>query len=251
METYRARIANTVKSYIADAIIDSPSNARRLKEHFTGRSKSRYNQEDELSLNTAVSNSAAWILKLGTKSFDLLQGPAMAELGWLAIKRNQRGLSPLEYREAEKVFAGTIPLYRINIDEKSLMAFVGAKFAGARHMGVTTFHTINFTRRLRCTKGSSDMAWLIHELVHVAQMQQVGSQYTVEALHAQFTEGYHYGGPEALENKALCEFNREQQAMIIEDYYHCVLYKKKHRRYGKLPARLYKEKVEEMRRGEL
>jgi bifunctional pyridoxal-dependent enzyme with beta-cystathionase and maltose regulon repressor activities len=60
------------------------------------------------------------------------------------------------------------------------------------------------------------MKWLIHELTHVAQMEHAGSQYLIEAFHAQVTEGYGYTPGEKL---YLRDYNREQQASIIADYY--------------------------------
>ena len=66
---------------------------------------------------------------------------------------------------------------------------------------------------------------LIHELVHVWQYQKVGIVYIPRALVAQRSaEGYDYGGAEGLEaarqaGRSLLEFNLEQQADIVSDYY--------------------------------
>jgi len=68
------------------------------------------------------------------------------------------------------------------------------------------------------------MAWLVHELGHVAQYTQLGLQYMGEAIHSQATVGYNYGGGAALAGKRLSDFNREQQADILKDYYRLVLY---------------------------
>ena len=86
-------------------------------------------------------------------------------------------------------------------------------------MAVTLFNTIHFSRRIHPRPGNEDMAWLIHELAHVAQMEHVGSQIMGEALHAQGTEGYEYGGAKALQGRDLRDFNREQQGDIAKDYY--------------------------------
>ena len=65
---------------------------------------------------------------------------------------------------------------------------------------------------------------LLHELVHVYQYERAGShRYFAEALLAQHQEGYSYGGVEALREarargKHLKDFNREQQAQIVQDY---------------------------------
>jgi hypothetical protein len=91
-------------------------------------------------------------------------------------------------------------------------------------MGVTTAHTINFNKKIAAAPGNGDMAWLIHELGHVAQYTYVGIQYMGEAIHAQATGGYAYGGGAALAGKKLSDFNREQQADIMRDYYRLVVY---------------------------
>jgi hypothetical protein len=70
-----------------------------------------------------------------------------------------------------------------------------------------------------------DDALLIHELVHVWQYQRLGFRYIPQALRAQASgAGYDYGGTEALyrarrEGKTLFDFNLEQQADIIADYF--------------------------------
>ncbi len=59
------------------------------------------------------------------------------------------------------------------------------------------------------------MAWLIHELTHVSQMEHVGMQYIGEALYAQATTGYGY----TLGKPHLRDYKREQQAEIVKHYY--------------------------------
>ena len=107
-------------------------------------------------------------------------------------------------------------------------------------MGVTTFHTINFNRKIRTAAGSPDMKWLIHELTHIAQMERVGSRYLVEAFYAQATEGYNYTPGE---KPHLCDYNREQQASIVADYYF-------KRAYG-VPTAAYEPYIAELRAGKL
>jgi Domain of unknown function (DUF4157) len=88
----------------------------------------------------------------------------------------------------------------------------------------TTFHTVNLP-----TTGyheRSNVAILVHELVHVYQYERAGSRYFAEALLAQHEAGYDYGGAAALQlaqlqGKHLCDFNREQQAQIAQDFYVC------------------------------
>ena len=68
---------------------------------------------------------------------------------------------------------------------------------------------------------------LMHELTHVYQYEQVGSRYLGEAIYVLIKtkrDCYRYGGKAGLqavkaENGRFADFNREQQAMIVQDYF--------------------------------
>ncbi len=74
--------------------------------------------------------------------------------------------------------------------------------------------------------GRADLSLLVHELVHTAQYERLGSRYIGEALYAQRRLGagcYDYGGPQGLAAALAAEqpfacFNREAQAQIATDY---------------------------------
>ena len=166
----------------------------------------------------------AWFGRFVSKILDLALIGEILDLVFQLLKPNSRSLSAIELTEAKKVFGDGLRYWQIRIDEYSLIAKLGALFAGSENMGVTTFHTINFTRKLVVAPGNRDMDWLIHELTHVCQMQHVGIQYLIEALVAQYTGGYNYGGTDGLKGKTIQDFNREQQADIAADYYSQVLY---------------------------
>jgi hypothetical protein len=85
-----------------------------------------------------------------------------------------------------------------------------------------TFHTVNLPATGYHER--SNVAILVHELVHVYQYERAGSRYFAEALLAQHEAGYDYGGAAALQEarahgRHLRDFNREQQAQIVQDYY--------------------------------
>jgi hypothetical protein len=166
----------------------------------------------------------AWVGRLIAKMLDLV---GFAELWTLAMNIikfwSTRTLTAVEEAEARKVFGGSIAYWQVRIDEQSLIAAIGAFFSGGGGMGVTTGHTINFNHKISASPGSSDMAWLIHELTHVAQYTHVGLQYMGEAIHAQATGGYAFNEAD-LAIKNLADFNREQQGDIIRNYYDLVLY---------------------------
>jgi hypothetical protein len=147
---------------------------------------------------------------------DLFAFPEIMDLIWQKVKLNTRNLTLIEEQEAQSVFGNSIDYSTVLIDEFSLIARVGAKINKYPYMGVTIFHTINFNRKVRSASNLSDMKWLIHELTHIAQMEHAGSRYLVEALHAQVTEGYEYIPGE---KPHLRDYNREQQAEIVADYY--------------------------------
>ncbi len=191
-------------------------------------------------LKKGLFSMLGWIGRVLGKSLDLIMTGEIFDLIFQIVKPNTRTLSKLEIDEAKKVFGKGLTYWQVRIDEKSLLARLGARFAGSSNMGVTTFHTINFTRKIDTQPGNGDMHWLIHELAHVSQMEHIGLQYIVEALVAQNTGGYNYGGHDALKGKRLYQFNREQQADIAADYYHDVL-------HGSTPSENYLPLIEEFR----
>lgn len=153
---------------------------------------------------------------IAAKIFDLCTFPELIDLLWQIFKLNTRSLTTTEEKEARKVFGESINYSKIRIDELSFIAWIGAKMNRCLKMGVTTFHTINFNRKIQTEAGNADMKWLIHELTHIAQMEHCGSKYLVEAIYAQAMEGYAYKPGSKLH---LSEYNREQQASIVADYY--------------------------------
>jgi hypothetical protein len=138
------------------------------------------------------------------------------------IKFNTRPMNGSEISEAKKVFGSSVDYSLVRIDEYSLIAHIGKKNVGSDTMAVVTFHTVNFSRKIDAQPGTSDMAWLIHELTHVWQYERMGAIYMAKAIHAQDNAGYDYGGVEALEENAgegMSAFNLEQQGDIMRDYY--------------------------------
>jgi hypothetical protein len=108
-----------------------------------------------------------------------------------------------------------VPYDKIRVDDKSLIT----KINGGR--AVTTMHIIH-------APADFPLDVVVHELTHVAQYEKVGAKYLPEAGHAQATEGYDYVGAghkyanlrQARHRGAhFKDFNREQQAQMVEDYY--------------------------------
>jgi len=68
------------------------------------------------------------------------------------------------------------------------------------------------------------VCWLIHELTHAWQFQQMGWRYLPQALLGQFRAGYDFGGEAGLQAHAITgsglkSFNLEQQGDICRTYY--------------------------------
>ncbi len=167
---------------------------------------------------------SAWVGQLVAKLLDLAGFGEIMDLLWQILKFNTRSLTATEIAEAKKVFGDSIPYWQVRVDEYSLIAKIGGWLKGGVSMGVTTFHTVNFNQKITPSPGSADMAWLVHEVTHVSQMEHAGMQYIGEAVHAQTTTGYGYGGTAGLTadraaGKHFRDYNREQQAQIAGDYY--------------------------------
>ena len=188
--------------------------------------RNKFNRPSPLKFSDYLRFTGAWIGILITKILDLTGVFEILDVFFHLIKPNSRRLTCLEINEAKKVFGDSLNYWQIRIDEKSVFAKLGAKFNGSHALGVVTFRSINFTHKINCKEGNYDTAWLIHELVHVKQMQSLGSQYIFEALYAQNTKaGYYYGGFDTLtENYQLHHFNLEQQADIAKHYYQYALH---------------------------
>jgi hypothetical protein len=170
---------------------------------------------------------------LGRNALDVLK--AAAEVGGAALALaftlilewfpgSYRPLTATEHAEAEKVFGTSIQLSDVRVAVLSLPVDLIEWVNGGR--AFTTMHLINFASWTHVT-----MEVLIHELTHVWQAMVAGPVYMVEALEAQATsENYNYGytdshngegAQEELDNAGgdFSQFNREQQAQIIEHYY--------------------------------
>lgn len=128
------------------------------------------------------------------------------------LKPNTRPLSERELALARSIFGEHIDYKKVRLDERSHLGCRRYRFA---YVG---FHYIN-------SWGALSDADFIHEMVHVWQYQHVGAVYIARALYAQNThEGYNYGGTEALQKALkkglnLLDFNYEQQADIVSDYF--------------------------------
>jgi len=190
-----------------------PKRLLRLGRHlWVGIIPGQYNWWPERYRPAAWFRIRFWWLELLLYMVELAGLMELYEILMDFIKFPSRPLSKDEITWAKSIFGNTLDYNRIRLDHFAIIGPAWFKIAY-----VSGFH-------INCWKRISP-AILMHELCHVWQYQQVGLVYIPRALWAQFTsEGYDYGGPqriwESLQSGGfLDEFNYEQQAEIVADYF--------------------------------
>ncbi|HRD07683.1 MAG: hypothetical protein U0V54_04025 [Saprospiraceae bacterium] len=156
---------------------------------------------------------SGWFFDLSLYVLDCLYLPELYKAIYILFKPGIRKLTDEERTVARSVFLGELDCDGILMDQHSQRV--------SKRLGVAyvTFGLIHCWKPLR-----DDV--LIHELVHVFQYQLFGSSYIAHALRAQFSHpSYDYGGLQGLEmallqKRTFLSFNFEQQASIIEHFYH-------------------------------
>jgi hypothetical protein len=152
----------------------------------------------------------------------------------------KRKLTLNEKEQAGLVFGYSLDFERVTIHEgarwPNFLGKIGARLRKEKPPSanaVTIGQHVFFPRKLAefstaaSGKGLTDTAWLIHELTHVWQFQNLGAWYSFKTvwlhLKSRFNI-YQYGGPEELERQmalgnGFLSFNQEQQGEITRDYY--------------------------------
>ena len=156
------------------------------------------------------------------KVFDLLQGPRIFQLVWHLLTGVSR-LTPDETDAAGQVLGpGAVRYSAVRVAEGRVLRLI---FKRNGNRAFTLFRTINLPASGHHSRGNLDL--LVHEMVHVYQIEQVGSVYIWQALRAQRTGGYRYGDWKQLaedrqKGRRFNCYNREQQGQIAQDYYNLV-----------------------------
>jgi hypothetical protein len=163
-----------------------------------------------------------WLHQLLCQLFDLLGGPEIAEFlihfttrttpltgDEIAMISGILGPEAMRYGDVRVVQGGLFDLiFKLN-----------------GHLAFATWHSINLPRQGRHTR--QDLPIVVHELTHVFQYERVGSRYLGEAIYMLIKtkrDCYNYGGQRGLVGacavgQRYSHYNREQQAMITQDYY--------------------------------
>lgn len=152
----------------------------------------------------------------------------------------RRRLSTLEIQEAQLVFASSLDYKQIWIHEEmkfpNWVAKIGSAIAGQKppaNNAITIGVHIFFPVKLQIDHQAienlqlKDIGWLMHELTHAWQFQQIGIRYLFQAIlgHMRFGSAvYDFGGEKGLadavrEGKGFATFNPEQQGDIIRKFY--------------------------------
>ena len=187
----------------------------------------------------------AWIFRV----FDALRGPRLFEIIWHVLTRVSP-LSETEINAASTVFGtGAIRYGAVRVAEGGLLRLI---FWFNKSTAFTTFHTINLPGSGEHSRSHLDI--VVHELTHVYQFEIVGSIYIWQALRAQRTNGYSYGGWQGLQEdrsngKHFRDYNREQQGKIAQDYYSKVV--ARGLSAGDPIRQAYEPFIAELRNGEL
>ncbi len=176
---------------------------------------------------TELTGPAEWLHRLVAQIFDLVGGPEVAQFLMHLITHT----TPLTSEEMALITSLLGPdslRYRdVRVAEGGLMDLV-FKFNG--NLAFSTWHTVHFpstARRDGTDHTRANLAIVVHELTHVYQYETVGSRYLGEAIYVLIKtkrDCYNYGLARGLKDaaasgKQFCDFNREQQAQIVQDYH--------------------------------
>jgi hypothetical protein len=170
-------------------------------------------------LRARARRGGLWTVQFVLQVLDLFGVPELFAFLWRAVTR-ATPLTGDEIVAATSVLGPSALRFQdIRVAQGGVLSLI---FRRNGDRAFATFHTVNLPAAGAHER--SNVAILVHELVHVYQYERAGSRYFAEALLAQHEAGYDYGGAEALQlacrqGKRLRDFNREQQAQIVQDYY--------------------------------
>ncbi len=210
LPTRVARLATTLITALVGIVTLLPSGVRIAQRG--GR------QHVRPFLRAAGRRGLARTIQFVLEALDLLGAPEIFAFAWRIVTRT----SPLtgeEIAAAAAVLGPRAMRYQdIRVAQGGVLRWI---FAKNGHRAFATFHTINLPERGEHQRSNVEI--VVHEIVHVYQYERAGSRYFAEALLAQEEEGYGYGGVEGLmdalhKGKQIRNFNREQQAQIVQDY---------------------------------
>lgn len=162
-----------------------------------------------------------WLHRFVNELFDFWGGPELGEFFFHLIT-NTTPLTGTEIGQAAVVFGETGMRYGdIRVAQGGLHNWI---FKLNGNLAFATWRTIHLP--LTGKHKRDNWPLMVHELTHVYQYEHVGTRYLGEAVYMLIKtkrDCYNYGGVEGLKTavptgKTYRDYNREQQAMIIQDY---------------------------------
>ena len=163
-----------------------------------------------------------WLHQLFTQLFDLVGGPELAEF-LIHFTTKTTPLSGEEIGIISRILGPQAMRYGdVRVVEGGLFDLI---FRLNGNLAFATWHSINLPRTGRHTRENRGI--VVHELTHVYQYERVGTRYLGEAIYMLIKtkrDCYNYGGTQGLIGACAIgrhyrHYNREQQAMITQDYY--------------------------------
>lgn len=199
-----------------DAFRWTPLRLRRISNHIykgiTFFTEGKKQNSSSKSAKLTINNSVYWWLELSILVLSLSGIAEIYETITDFVKFNTRSLTTWEKKLLQGIYGKSINYNRVRIDN---LALVGPR---QFRMCYVSFYTVN-------SWGDMPNHILVHEMMHIWQYQSMGAVYIPRALSAQNSVmGYNYGGLSALKKaiknkKYFKDFNLEQQADIVTDYY--------------------------------
>lgn len=162
-----------------------------------------------------------WLHQLAAQLFDLFGGPEIGQF----IFHFFTFTTPLTTEEiammSEIIGPGAIRYHEVRVAQGGILNLI---FRINGNLAFATWRTINIPQTGRHTRQNQPL--IAHELTHVYQYEVVGSRYLGEAIYMLIKtkrDCYDYGGQNGLvfacsSGIHYCDYNREQQAMIVQDY---------------------------------
>ncbi len=183
-------------------------------------------QTPQQSMRHWVRQTGIWLHLLLAQLFDLVGGPEICQLV-MHLGMHTTPLTAVERSAVRSIFGAENLRYGdVRIAQGGILHLIFRYNGG---LAFATWYTIYLPVKgqQKERNGRHNLPLLVHELTHVFQYHHVGSRYLGEAIYYLVTTQrncYQYGGSAGLQScwqqgKSLAQFNREQQAQIVQDYF--------------------------------
>jgi hypothetical protein len=179
-------------------------------------------------IRRAARQTAVWLHLFLAQLFDLVGGPEICQFV-MHLGMHTTPLTGAELTAVQPLFGPDNLRYQdVRLAEGGILNLIFRYNGG---LAFATWYTIHLPLKGRVGETAvsqrQNLPLLVHELTHVFQYHHVGSRYLGEAIYYLVTTNrscYQYGGSAGLrtywqQGHTFRQFNREQQAQIIQDYF--------------------------------